>query len=219
MAIVFLADIEGVASNLDTAYVQDLSIYGAGNPDRDDLAVYLLLFKRAADSTDTAITILNDAPLTASQWPFALPAQDGVFVGLLYGFQIWSAGVYGALDCVYYNGSLYIASIATSQTPGFGSNWVLITDIQTTATGNTSVEQTQVYMFSAARAEAGQLGDALADLGNKIRQGKCKSVDEAAAVITGSALIESSFVNFRRGDYENAQAIMDYVDATSSLTI
>lgn len=219
MAVTFVTDIENVSADLSIAYLVDLTTYGGGNPARNALALYLYLYKRDAQSNDTQISVDNSNPLTVTQWSFTLPSPDGIFVAVIFGFDIWQAGTYSNLDCVYYNGAYYRANTATSQTPGSGGNWTLITDILATCSGNATVEQSQTYNFSAARAEAGQLGDAMADLGNKIKDGKCKNWEEAAAVLTGAGLIESAWTNFRRGDYSNAQSIMDFVDAQTSLTI
>lgn len=217
--IVFLADIESVSVPLNLGYVTDLSSYGGSNPARNTLALFVYLYKRAADNTDIQITIDNSLPLTATQWAFTLPAQDGNFVAIIFGFDIWQAGTYNNLNCVYYAGSYYVANTTTSQTPGTGGNWTLITDILATCTGNASVEQTQIYMWSSARAEAGVIGDTLADLSEKIRDGRCSSWSDAGAALTGAAMINGAFANFRRGDYVNAQKDMDFIDQQTAATL
>lgn len=217
MPLTFVASITSVTADLNQGIVSDATVYGGSNPARNTLALYLLLYKRDVNSVDTQITIDNSQPLTAVQWTFALPIPDGLFVGIFIGASIWSAGTYATNSVVYYSGSVYQANTSTSQTPG-GGNWTLVTDIATLI-GNSNVQQSQVYMFSAARAQAGPLGDALQDLGPRIVNGVCKSWADAAAAITGGSLIESAWSNFRRADYINAQSIMDFVDAQTSLTI
>lgn len=217
--MVFLADIESVSVPLNLGYVTDLSSYGGSNPARNTLALFIYLYKRAADSTDTQITIDNSQPLTATQWSFTLPQQDGDFVALFFGFTIWSAGTYSNLACVYYAGSYYIANTSTSQTPGSGGNWTLITDILATCTNNASVQQSQIHMWSSARAEAGVIGDTLADLSQKIRDGKCSNWQDASAALTGAAMINGAFANWRRGDYVNAQKDMDFIDQQTAATL
>lgn len=219
MALSFLATIEAVSADLNLGFVVDGSVYGSPNPARNELALILLLFKRDVNQVDTPISIDNTSPLTAVQWSFTLPTPDGIFVGLFYGISLYQAGVYANLSVVYYNGVFYRSNKSTSGTPGISADWDVVTDYQLVFTGNSTVQQSQVYMFSAARAQAGSLGDVLSDLGPTIKDGRCKDWEAAAAAITGGALVESSYANFRRGDYVNAQAIMDYVDASTSFTI
>lgn len=216
--ITFVLDIESVSADLSVGVVQDLTIYGSPNSARNTLALYLFLYKRDALSNDVAISVDNTTPLTVAQWPFTLPAADGIFIAVPMGITIWQAGTYANLAGVYYNGVYYRSNKSTSGTPGVSIDWDVVTNLSVFI-GNSTVQQGQVYMFSSARSEAGSIGDSLADLGNKIIDGKCRNVDEAAAVITGAALIESAFVNFRRADYTNAQSIIDYVQRQTSLTI
>lgn len=214
--MVFVLDIQNVSADVQSAQMVDISNYGGSNPDRDTFALFLYLYKRASDSTDTAITVTNTSPLTVSEWDFALPAQDGNFVYIIFGFPIWAAGSYLASACVYKssNGLYYRANVNTSGVPGVSSDWIQITDIlaEVLNLSGSNVTITQSYAFSTAVAEAGPIGDAMAALGPRIVGGKCKSINDAAAVIYGAALIESAWMNFRRQDYVNAQDIMDFVD-------
>ncbi len=209
----FLTAIENWASDLSTAQLRDLSQYGGSNPLRSALALYVYLYKRDAQNNDTPITIDNTNPLTANSWTFALPAPDGVFVAIVYGFYIWTAGTYPAGTARYHNGVYYKANTSTFSTPGADSTWDVLTDIQAEVTGNTSVEQTQTYNWSAAHSMTGPLGDILADFGPTVRNGKCRDLDRLTNVLYGAAMIESAFTNFRAGDYQDAQSVIDYVQA------
>ena len=135
----------------------------------------------------------------------------------MLGILSWSAGTYSANSAVYYSGSVYKSNTSTSQTPG-GSQWDLVTDL-TTLVGNSTVEQSQTYNWSGDRARAGVIGDSMAAFGANYIQGKCKSWNEAGAVLTGAGLIESSYTNFRRASYDISQEIMDFVDKQTSFTI
>ncbi len=221
MALTFIFNIEGVSSDLSTAILTDLSVYGGANPDRDTLALYTYLYKRSADLVDTAIVLDNTSPLTVNQYSFSLPDQDGIFSGITFAFIKWQAGTYAQNDCVYYvtDGNYYIAASSTSSTPGSDASWTLITDILATCTGNASVQQGQFYAWSSAHSQSGPLGDAMADLGDLMRQGKCKSWEQSGAVMTGASAIESAFTNFRRANYTEAQKIIDWVQAQTALTI
>lgn len=217
--ITFVADIENVSSSLSVGFVVDETVYGGSNPTRNQLAVILFLFKRDAQQNNTAISVDNSAPLTATQWQFTLPAADGVFTGNFFGFTIWTPGTYANLACVFYNSSVYIANTSTSQTPGTGGNWTLVTDIIATCTNNASVQQTQVYLWSSARTEAGVIGDVLSDLSGKIREGKCASWTDAGAALTGAAALNGAFACFRRADYINAQKDIDFLQSQTAATI
>lgn len=219
MALTFVTYIGKTSADLSSSFLIDATVYGGANPARNTLALYIYLYKRAADNTDTQIVIDNSTPLTAVEWPFTLPAPDGIFVSMIFAFTIWSAGTFPNLSGVYYNGAYYRSNKSTSGTPGASADWDLITDIIGTFTGNSTVQQAQTYNFSADRARAGQLGDAMAALGQRMIAGLCKNWEDSAAVLTGAGLVESAWCNFRRTNYVDAQNIMDYVDANTSLTI
>jgi len=209
----FLTDIENVSEDLSTAELVDVSQYGGSNPDRDELALYVYLYKRDAQENDTQITVDNNNPLTANAWSFVLPAADGVFVAIVFGIYVWSAGTYPSGTARYYNGIYYISNTSTSSTPGVDSTWDVVSDILGELSGNTTVEETQTYNWSAAHSESGQLGDAIADFAPSVLDGRCKDYGKAAKVLYGAALIESAFVNFRRADYVQAQTSIDFVQA------
>lgn len=211
--MVFITAIENVSSDLATAELSDLSQYGGSNPDRNELALYAYLYKRDAQNNDTQITLNNDNPTTVAAWSFTLPAADGVFVAIIFGFYIWSAGTYPSGTCRYHSGAYYKSNTSTSSTPGTDGTWDVISDILAECTGNATVEQTQTYNWSAARSSSGPIGDALADLGPKIIRGKCRDWNDAAQVLQGAGMINSAYMNFLRGDYQDAQSVIDFVQA------
>src|SRR5678815_1771804 len=94
-------------------------------------------------------------PLTVTQWTFSLPTQDGNFVSILFGFNIWQAGVYTLGNCVYKSGSYYrVNTASTSGTPGSSPDWTLINDIlsEVLNLANSNVSITQNYNFSVVHA-------------------------------------------------------------------
>lgn len=212
MALAVLTDIEDASSDLTTAVLVDLTVFGGANPARNTLAAYLYLYKRDASQTDTPVTVDNSSPLTVTSWSFAL-AGDGWYRAILFYFPIWSAGSYVANNCVYYNGAYYKANTSTSATPGSSPNWTLITDILGTvlnlSSSNVTVGQTN--NFTTAILEAGVLGDMLQDLGPNIRSGKCRDINQAANVLYGEGLLDSAWMNFERGDCVEAQEMVDYL--------
>ena len=215
-SIPFVTAIQNVAADLTTAELADLTAYGTGsNPDRADLALFLVLYKRDALLNDTAISVSNTNPTTVSSWSFNLSINDGWYVGILFGFPIWASGAFDADECVYHDTVYYKANTTTSEEPGTGSDWDVITDIlsEVLNLANSGVYITQTNNFSTDRSEAGKLGDELADLGQNIISGKCKNWEDAASVLFPAGLIESAWVNFRRGDNVKAQKTIDFVQA------
>lgn len=209
----FVTAIRNVSADVTTAELQDLTTnYGGINPDRDALALYAYLYKRDASDNDTVVTLANDAPTTVTAWGFTL-AGDGGYVAIIFGFPIWSAGAFTLNQCVYYAGSYYKANTSTSDTPGASSDWDLITDILSEVL-NLSADNvyiTQTKNFTTAILESGKLGNVLQSLGQNIIQGKPKNADQAASASFGAAILESAWVNFRRGDDQDAQEIVDWL--------
>jgi hypothetical protein len=227
MALVtFSADIENVAADLSTAWLVDLTNYTSQGVPRNTIALFASLWKRDATSSDTVITITPINPATDVQWQFALPTEDGEFVTVLIGVPNWVAGTYSEYQTVFYNQNVYYVSnpAGTSQTPG-GSDWTLVqwANVYTTLTGLPSfpsnVSQTQIYNYSTAHVSTGVLADAMSDFGLKVVNGQCKDWNEAAGVMTGGALIDSGWTNFRKQNYVVSQQIMDFLQATTSLPI
>jgi hypothetical protein len=210
-SIPFLTAIESESADLVTGRLVDLTTYTS--PARNTLALYAYLYKRDVSSVDSPIALSNANPTTVTFWEFTLPASDGWYVAIIFGFPVWSAGTYAADKCVYHSGVYYKANTSTTEEPGVGSEWDVITDIQAEVLGlaDSGVYITQTNNFSTAHSEAGTLGDNLAALGQKIINGKCKNWEDAGSTLFPAALIESAWVNFRRGDNVNAQEIIDYV--------
>lgn len=214
MALAILTDIENISASLETAELVDLTTYGGANADRDELALYLYLYKRSAELVDTPITIANTDPLNVTAWSFTL-AGDGLYRAIVFAFPIWAAGTYNLNNCVYHSGAYYKANTTTTGTPGVSGDWDTITDILAEvlnlASSNVTIGQTN--NFTTANAEANVVGDYLVDLGPLIKQGKCKDVNQAAQVLLLEGLIDSAWMNFERGDVVEAQQIIDYVNS------
>ncbi len=210
-SIPFVTAIEAESSDLVTARLVDLTSYTT--PARADLALFLYLYKRDVTSTDTPVIVSNASPTSVPYWEFNLAASDGWYRAIIFGFPIWTAISYAADKCVYHGGVYYKANTTTVEEPGTGSEWDSITDIlsEVLNIADSGVYITQTNNFSTARSEAGTLGDNLAALGQKIINGKCKNWEDAASTLFPAALIESAWVNFRRGDNVNAQEIIDFV--------
>lgn len=209
----FITAIRNVSADVTTAELQDLTTaYGGVNPARADLALYAYLYKRDAELNDTVVTVANDAPTTVTAWGFTLNG-DGWYVAIIFGFPIWVAGSYTLNQCVYHDGSYWKATTSTSGEPGVSGDWDEITDIlsEVLNLAADNVYITQTNNFTTAILESGKLGDVLQALGQKIIQGKPKNADDAASASFGAALIESAWINHRRGDNQDAQEIVDWL--------
>lgn len=214
MALSIQTDIENISSDIISAELTDLTVYGGANAERDEIALYTYLYKRNAQLVDTPVTINNNDPVNVLAWSFSL-AGDGWYRAVIFAFPVWVAGSYVLNNCVYHNGVYYKANTSTTGTPGASANWDEITDIlsEVLNLSNSNVTIGQTNNFTTANAEAYTIGDNLQDLGPKIRSGKCKNINDALTVLWGEALIDSSWYNFSRGDYPQAQEIIDFVNS------
>lgn len=208
-SIPFITSIRNVSADVTTAEIQDLSVYTS--PLRSALALYAYIYKRDAALDDTVVAVDNSDPLNVSSWAFYLNG-DGLYVAIVFGFEVWSAGSYAQNECVYHDGAYYRATTSTNQEPPH-ADWDEITDIQSEVLnlGSANVYITQTNNFTTAIIESGKVGDVLQALGQKIIQGKIKNSDDCASALYGAGLTESAWVNFRRGDYQDAQEIVDYI--------
>lgn len=209
----FITAIRNVSADVTTAELEDLSTaYGGIYPDRADLALYAYLYKRDAELNDTVVALSNDAPTTVQAWNFILNG-DGGYVAIIFGFPIWSAGSFALNDCVYYASTYWKANTSTNGEPGVSVDWDEITDIlsEVLNLGSANTYITQTNNFTTAILESGKLGNVLQALGQNIIQGKPKNADDAATASFGAAMVESAWVNFRRGDNQDAQEIVDWL--------
>jgi hypothetical protein len=214
MALSIQTDIENVSSDLLTANLVDLTTYGGANALRSELALYIYLFKRASDLTDTQVTINNNDPLNVIAWNFTL-AGDGWYRAIIFAFPIWSAGSYVLNNSVFHDGTYWKANTSTTSEPGTDGTFDEITDIlsEILNLSNTNVTIGQTNNFTTAIAEANTIANNLQDLGPKITRGKCKNINDAVTVLYGEGLIDSAWLNFSAGDYVEAQRIIDYVNS------
>jgi len=225
--VVFSSSIEGVSSDLTTANLVDDTDYTLQGVLRNTLAVVCFLYKRDAQSADTLLATDNSAPLSALQWSFSLPSQDGLFIARLMGFPIWAAASFPFHSCVYNSGAYYYCNNAggTSQVPGVGVDWTVIplASIPTVIDGlspvSPNLSNTQTYNFTTPHLQTGILADEEATLGEKIINGICKNWAQAASVIMGGALLDSAYTNFAKQNYAVAQGIVDYLQAQTAMQI
>src|SRR6476620_10482761 len=126
--VVFSTAIENVDATLTSAQLVDTTDYTTQGVARNTLTVYAFLVKRDVNNSDSPITIDNSNPLSAIDWSFDLPSQDGNFVAQMFGFPIWSAGTYMLNQCVYKSGDIYFCNQpSTTETPSMiATDWTNI---------------------------------------------------------------------------------------------
>lgn len=101
-------DISTLTFNSDAteATITDSTTYGGVELDRNEVAVYLQLWKMDEDEVETVQTIDNDDPENATTWTFD-SSTDGWYKALITIIPIWVSGNYAAGNIVYYSGTLY----------------------------------------------------------------------------------------------------------------
>jgi len=133
MALEFKLTIFSINADCENFSLIDETVYGAPNPDRADLAVYVTGFKKNNDGADTALTVLPETndPFTVAKWA-AESSMDGWHVFPMYGVSVWDSGTsYVTDDAVYDSGNVYKALRASTNAPPStsGSDWVAVTDM------------------------------------------------------------------------------------------
>jgi len=135
--------------------------YGAPNPERAVLALYLYGYKHNKSSDDTPIIIDNTAPPTVTQWQIPM-FTDGYYYFKLLGFNIYDELLaYVADDMVYYATKYYIATDIIPIGPGQDpltnptGSWTEVTDLTTEEVyNNASVHKTSSDQVVNYRAKA-----------------------------------------------------------------
>lgn len=125
--------------------------YGAPNALFTDYAHYAIIRKKNVNGVaDVVMSLLTYDPLTATEFK-ATRTLDGWYEAKKLNILKWLAGTY-PLDTVrYYNGVVYKANTSTSETPGAGAQWTVVTDL-TTIESNSTVTVTidgRVTVFNA----------------------------------------------------------------------
>lgn len=116
--------------------------YGAPNDEFSDFAHYAIIRKKNVNDVDDEILELDAYnPLTATEFTTER-AVDGWYEGTKLNIRIWSAGIYNVDTVRYHSGVIYKANTLTSQTPGAGAQWDVVTDL-TTIESNNSVTVTR----------------------------------------------------------------------------
>jgi Ca2+-binding RTX toxin-like protein len=114
--------------------------YGAPNDAFADFAHYVIIRHKNVNSVaDEVLTLNLYNPLSATEFT-ATRTTDGHYEVTKLNIYIWSAGTYAADTVRYYAGSVYLSNTSTSQTPGAGAQWDVVTDLTEIEDNNTLID-------------------------------------------------------------------------------
>jgi hypothetical protein len=125
--------------------------YGAPNAAFADYAHYAILRKKNVnDVDDEVMTLASYSPITDYVYS-ADRSVDGWYEGILLLITPWTAATYPVDTVRYYAGSVYISNQSTSQVPGAGAQWDVVSDLTTIEDNSTvyAVREGRVTAFNA----------------------------------------------------------------------
>ncbi len=111
--------------------------YGAPNALFTDYAHYAIIRKKNVNSVADVVMALDAYDEEVATEFKATRTLDGWYEGKKLNILKWTAGTY-PLDTVrWYNQVVYKANISTSQTPGAGADWTVVSDLTTIESNST----------------------------------------------------------------------------------
>lgn len=111
--------------------------YGAPNDAFADFAHYVIIRKKNNNDVDDEVLVVDAySPISATEFT-ATRDKDGWYEVAKLNIRIWSAGTYASGTVRYHAGSVYLSNQSTSETPGAGSDWDVVTDLTEIETNNT----------------------------------------------------------------------------------
>jgi len=132
----------------DTGSVAATEYGVGGNPAFVDLAHYAIIRKKNVnDVADEVKTLSSYNVITATTFTCTRDI-DGWYEGTLIDIVIWTAGTYASGTVKYYNGVIYLSNTSTSQTPGAGAEWDVVTDLEDIEDNST------IYTYAIGRTTA-----------------------------------------------------------------
>lgn len=130
----------------------NLTGYGTPNAAFSDYAHYAIIRKKNVNNVADEVLVLSSYDPTLAVSFSAPRATDGWYEGKELSILIWTAGTYAA-DIVKYNGGVvYKANTSTSEEPGTGSDWDVVSDL-TTIEGNASIIETTIGRVTPYNAD------------------------------------------------------------------
>jgi hypothetical protein len=104
--------------------------YGTPNDAFADFAHYAIIRKKNVnDVDDEVLTLETYDPLTDTEFT-ADREIDGWYEGTKFTIRKWTAATYPSGTVRYHNGVIYLSNTSTSQTPGAGAQWDIVSDLE-----------------------------------------------------------------------------------------
>lgn len=111
--------------------------YGAPNALFTDYAHYAIIRKKNINGVDDVVMAIDTYnPISATEFTITRD-KDGWYECKKLNITIWSAGTYPSGTVRYHNTVVYKANTSTSQTPGAGAEWDVVSDLTTIEANNT----------------------------------------------------------------------------------
>ena len=184
--------ISSISYNSDAteATIPDNTVYGSPNADREDVAVFLLLWKMDEDENETEVEIDNDSPDTVTEWTFD-SSTDGWYKAQIIVIPNWDIlTAYTVGQVVYYtNGSIYICIL--NSTGNLPTNTTYFSPIEITDTDITEADNVTSEYQDYLVIEQGKIcaGEAAADWYKEQDCSNCKKTDFASSMFKKRAMI------------------------------
>jgi len=192
--------------------VDNVGGYGTPNPDRADLALFLMGWKWVSpdedDPEDVPLTINNDDPLNVTSWDIA-QTIDGYYYYKIFGVPVWDVAVaYTTGDVVYdstYQAYYKALQGSTGSQPGATPlDWEVVENLLEEE-DNDSIYLTDYNDVVYCRAEA-CVAKILSDYTDQCCK-KCDGYDICKQWIQAETLFQSALVN----SYQEKWAESDYI--------
>jgi hypothetical protein len=126
--------------------------YGSPNAEFSDYAHYAIIRKKNVNEVADSVLVLTSYDPTVATSFSAPRTVDGWYEGKKLNILIWTAGTYAADIVKYHGGVVYKANTSTSEEPGVGSEWDVVSDL-TTIEANASVIVTTIGRVTPYNAD------------------------------------------------------------------
>ncbi len=185
----------------------DDTAYGGANPDRNEVAVYIEIWKVDSAGVTTVVELPNLDPDTADEWTFNSEI-DGHYKVLMYIIENYSGGTaYVTDDVVYYSGLLYKAIQATTgNLPTNITYWELVEELSDTIEdGNNVLTTYKDYLVIEHGKKCA--GDAAVDWSRDSDCGACGKLDLASKALQRRLMVIAAQRFATINLYNKAEAI------------
>lgn len=126
--------------------------YGSPNAAFSDYAHYAIIRKKNVNEVADSVLVLSSYDPTVATSFSATRSVDGWYEAKKLNIPVWSAGTYAAEIVKYHDGVVYKANTSTSEEPGTGSEWDVVSDL-TTIEDNASIIVTTIGRVTPYNAD------------------------------------------------------------------